>query len=287
MSTVLASSPRIQTSPLDIAAVALDVRDIDAMVEFYREAVGLELLSLTGDRALLGAGGVGFLELLHRPDLMPRDPAAAGLYHTAFLLPTRADLGRWLRHAAETGVRLDGAADHLVSEAVYLHDPEGNGIEIYSDRPATAWDWQGDQVVMANDRLDMIGLRALATERWAGVPAGTRIGHVHLQVGDVGAAERFYAGQLGFAPTRRWPSALFMSTGGYHHHLATNTWASAGAGPRDPARAGLASVTLAAADRDVLNGIAGRLPGADLQTGVRDPWGTLIKLHHHDTGRTP
>lgn len=284
MSTALTDRPVTTAAPLAIRAVALAVRDLDALATFYREVVGLDLLERDGDRALLGAGGVGFLELRHRPGSKPRDPAAAGLYHTAFLLPARADLGRWLRHAAEGGFTLDGAADHLVSEAVYLHDPEGNGIEIYVDRPRATWRWQADQVVMANERLDMIGLRALATERWAGAPPATRIGHVHLQVGGIAEAERFYVGQLGFAVTRRWPKALFMSTGGYHHHLATNTWESDGAGRRDPDRAGLEALTLVATDRAVLAGIADRLGGADLQAGVRDPWGTLIHLEFAKTG---
>ena len=240
-------------------------------------------MTIDGEHAALGAGGVGFVELQHRPDLRPRDPAAAGLFHTAFLLPSRPDLGRWLRHAAEDGTRLDGAADHLVSEAVYLHDPEGNGVEIYADRPRTEWRWQGNQVVMANDRLDMIGLRALASEAWHGAPAATSIGHVHLQVGAIAAAERFYADQLGFAVTRRGPSALFMSTGGYHHQLAANTWESAGAGLRDAACAGLAAVTLAA-DKTALADIASRIPEADLAAGLRDPWGTLIRFKPNQPG---
>lgn len=270
--------------PLAIAGVALAVRDLDSVSRFYRDVVGLELIELSAGAARLGAGGVPLLDLLHRPDLLPRDPAAAGLYHTAFLLPSRADLGRWLAHAAQIGVRLDGAADHLVSEAVYLHDPEGNGIEIYADRPRSAWRWTGNLVQMANDRLDMIGLRALATEPWTGAPAGTRIGHVHLQVGDTGAAERFYAGLLGFDVTRCWPEAVFLSTGRYHHHFAANTWHSAGAGPRDPARAGLDSVTLRAADPALLNGIRARAGRTDPDNGLRDPWGTRIRFSVQSEG---
>lgn len=275
---------RAEIAPLAVARVALAVRDLDGVARFYREALGLEPIAGGPAGAQLGRGGVSLLELRHRPDLLPRDPAAAGLYHTAFLLPSRADLGRWLAHAARLGLRLDGAADHLVSEAVYLHDPEGNGIEIYADRPRAEWRWEGGQVLMANDRLDMIGLRALATEPWAGAPSGTRIGHVHLQVGAIEPAERFYAGLLGFAVTRRWPKALFLSTGAYHHHLAANTWESAGAGPRDPARAGLAEVTLQAADEAVLDRIGARTGRADLTAGISDPWGTLIRFFVHPEG---
>lgn len=259
--------------PLRIGGVTLAVRDLETVAGFYREVVGLDVLARDGEMARLGAGGVAFLELHQDRALRPRDPGAAGLYHTAFLLPGRDDLGRWLRHAAELGFRLDGAADHLVSEAVYLHDPEGNGVEIYADRPREAWTWQGDMIVMANDRLDMVGLRALASERWTGAPERTRIGHVHLQVGDTAAAERFYGDGLGLAVTRRGPQVSFLSSGRYHHHVAANTWHSAGAGPRERDRAGLDGVTLLAAGQDVIDGVAARLddPGVD-------PWGTRVRF---------
>ena len=263
-------------APLEIGSVALAVRDIERVAAFYRSALGLAPVAQSGDTVALGAGGTAFLTLQHRPDMKPGDRASAGLFHVAYLLPNRVDLGRWLRHAGRSGLSLDGAADHLVSEAVYLHDPEGNGIEVYVDRPRVEWNWQGGQVMMANDRLHIIGLQALAQEDWAGAPHGTRIGHVHLQVGAIPAAEEFYAGILGFDVTRRWPQASFMSTGGYHHHIAANTWNSAGAGARDPDRAGLASVTLRAASPSIVAAIAGRA-GGEAQ-GLRDPWGTTIHV---------
>lgn len=264
------NQPTAADAPLSIAGVSLAVRDLELVAPFYRQALGLKLLHQSADSLQLGVGDVPLLELRHRPDLRPRDPAAAGLFHIAFLLPDRADLGRWLRHAAETGLPLDGAADHLVSEAVYLHDPEGNGVEIYADRPRSDWGWQGGQVVMANDRLDMIGLRALATTRWDGAPAGTSVGHVHLQVGDTQEAERFYAGLLGLDVTRRWPQASFLSSGGYHHQIAANSWHSAGAGPRDAGRAGLAGLVFRAAD-----------PATALRLGAAaaaDSWGTPLRF---------
>lgn len=253
------------TAALEIGGVALSVRELQPSVAFYESALGLDVLTAAGGEAVLGAGGRPLLTLRHRPEMLPVDSAAAGLFHVAYLLPSRADLGRWLNYAAAQGVAIDGAADHLVSEAVYLQDPEGNGIEIYSDRPRAEWQWQDGMVAMANDRLDFTGLRALGREDWAGAPAGTRIGHVHLQVGAIPAAEAFYSGMLGFTVTRRWPQAVFMSTGGYHHHIAVNTWRSGGAGTRDPNRAGLASVTLRANTESVRGSFS-------------DPWGTLIHI---------
>jgi catechol 2,3-dioxygenase len=255
---------------LRVGGVALAVRDLARVEAFYRDVLGLAVIARTDDGVSLGAGGIPFLDLVHRPDALPDDPASAGLFHTAFLLPTRADLGRWLAHAGSRGQRLDGAADHLVSEAVYLSDPEGNGVEVYADRPRAEWRWtegaEGRRVEMANRPLDAEGLLRLASTPWAGAPAGTRVGHVHLRVGDVAEAQRFYAGVLGLDVTRAWPEAVFLSTGGYHHHVAVNTWRSAGAGPRDGRRAGLAVVTMeVASDR--------ARPEA-----MHDPWGTEIRV---------
>ena len=249
---------------LDIASVTLAVRDLDHVARFYREAIGLVPQASSPDSLWLGVAGRKLLQLVDRPHLRPRDPASAGLFHTAFLLPTRADLGRWLIHAAGLGLTLAGAADHLVSEAVYLADPEGNGIEIYADRPRSAWRWEGTEIAMVNDRLDLPALMALDMTPWTGAPPGTTIGHVHLQVGDLATAAPFYTTTLGFSVTKRLPQALFLSTAGYHHHLAVNTWHSAGAGPRDTGRAGLAGVTL-------------RTDGPP-SAPVTDPWGTQFSF---------
>ena len=259
---------------LSVQGVALLVRDLVAVSRFYRRVIGLAVLEEAGDRVVLGAGGVALLELLHRPGALASDPAAAGLFHVAFLLPGRVDLGRWLVHARGLGQGLDGAADHLVSEAVYLRDPEGNGIEVYADRPAADWVWhetpEGRRIGMANARLDMAGLLAAAAApgvaAWDGAPAGTRVGHVHLQVGDAAAATGFYAGVLGLDVTAAGPAAVFLSSGGYHHHIAVNTWNSAGAGPREAGRAGLARVTLGQ-------------PGlAAVRPDAVDPWGTEFRF---------
>jgi len=259
---------------MHVQGVTLTVRDLDRVARFYREVVGLAVLETAPGRVVLGVGDAALVELLHRPGALEGDEREAGLFHTAFLLPERADLGRWLAHAAALGQRLDGAADHLVSEAVYLRDPEGNGIEVYADRPRAEWRWtetaEGPRVTMANVALDRAGLLALAGTRGSGAPAGTVVGHVHLQVGDTAAATRFYAGQLGLDVTLAWPEAVFLSSGGYHHHLAANTWRSAGAGVRDPRRAGLEAVRL------VREGAAPGVPQG--VTEMADPWGTLLRF---------
>jgi catechol 2,3-dioxygenase len=225
--------------PVRIGAVTLAVRDLARVEAFYREVIGLERIAADATSVLLGAGDTGFLRLLHRPEAAPDDPATAGLFHTAFLLPSRSDLGAWLAHAGRSHTPLDGAADHLVSEALYLTDPEGNGVEVYADRPRTSWRWTNGRVQMATLSLDFAGLLAAAAPAWSGAPPGTRIGHVHLRVGDVDEAVQFWTGQIGLELVAGLPGAAFLSSGGYHHHIAVNTWRSRGACPRDPRRAGL------------------------------------------------
>ena len=259
-------------APLEIGHVALTVRDLPAVGAFYQAALGLEPLSQDGGTLRLGAGDRTLLELRHDPAARPASPREAGLFHTAFLLPTRADLGRWLAHAAATGLRLQGASDHLVSEAVYLADPDGNGIEVYVDRPRADWPMTAGGLRMASDPMDYAGVLAAAEGRWAGIPAGSVVGHVHLQVGALEAAEAFYAGTLGMALTVRYPGAHFFGAGGYHHHFGANIWNSRGAAQRTLGTAGLAEVVLRA-DAEALAGIEARA-GLALQ----DPWGTAITV---------
>lgn len=240
--------------------VALTVRDLPGMTAFYRDAIGLTLLTSDGESARLGAGERILLDLRRDPAARPRDPRQAGLFHTAFLLPDRAALARWLRHAADSGARLTGASDHGVSEAIYLDDPEGNGIEIYRDRPAADWTRSGDRIEMFTHRLDLNGLLSAADAPWTGAPEGSSIGHVHLQVGDLDRAHAFMAGDLGLTRTFDAPGAAWYGWSGYHHHLAGNVWNSRGAGPRDAGMTGLA-------------GIAVNDPGRSGRT-ITDPWGT-------------
>ncbi|MDO5632763.1 MAG: VOC family protein [Paracoccus sp. (in: a-proteobacteria)] len=252
-------------APVSVSHVALTVRDLPRTGDFYRRVLGLNDLTSDGDSLTLGQGDTRLLELRRDPDARPQ-PRGAGLFHTAFLLPHRDDLGRWLRHAVALDLRLDGASDHLVSEAVYLRDPEGNGIEIYADRPRSSWKTDGVRVQMDTVALDVPGLMR-APGDWTAAPDGTVIGHVHLQVGDIPQAEAFYAGELGFDLTSQINGASFYATGGYHHHLATNIWNSRGAGPRGADTAGLAELVLSA-DADSIARLGRR--------EWHDPWGNRV-----------
>lgn len=274
-------------TPLHIAAVGLIVRDLDRLTTFYRDALGLSVLGGGDHDAILGAGGLPLLHLEHRPGAKPDDQREAGLYHTAFLMPTRPDLALWLRHAARKKVVLTGASDHAVSEAFYLDDPEGNGIEVYYDRPPQTWQWTGNDLKITTDPLDIDDIlrEAPASAGYPGAPDGLRIGHVHLRVGDVARAEAFYRDGIGLDVTRRRQGASFMSSGRYHHHIAANVWHSAGAGERDPDRAGLSWLALEAAGGDAFASIKQRLtkagtPLAQTPTGVEtaDPWGTRLRI---------
>ncbi len=281
------SPPPMQAlgTPWHVGKVTLAAHDGAALSTFYRETLGLERLARDAETETLGAGGVPLLAIRHAPEARQRSPREAGLFHTAFLLPARADLGRWLKHAAALGLRLEGASDHLVSEALYLSDPEGNGIEIYVDRPASAWTWHDGQVAMATERLDLNDLAAAGEGAFAGMPDGTCVGHVHLQVGDTAAAETFYRDALGLDLTTRYPGASFLSSGGYHHHIAANIWHSRGAGPRDLPSTGLAGFEWLARDTATLAATRARLAehgiaAAELDGAlvVADPWRNAITL---------
>ena len=244
--------------------VALTVRDLPGMTAFYRDILGLVPLGGDSGSAWLGAGNQTLLELRGDPAARPHDPRQAGLFHTAFLLPGRTDLARWLRHAADHGTRLSGASDHGVSEAIYLDDPEGNGIEIYWDRSPDQWARNGDRIEMFTRRLDLDDLLTLADTPWSGVPEGSTVGHVHMQVGDMDRAEGFFAGNLGLTRTFDGPGGAWYGWNGYHHHLAGNTWNSKAAGKRDTGMTGLAEVVI-------------RDPGRAGET-ITDPWGTALRF---------
>jgi catechol 2,3-dioxygenase len=275
MSTSLES----HKAPLHIGAVTLRARDMAALAAFYEERMGLDQISAAPERISLGSGGEAYLHIDNAPDATPEPRGAAGLFHTAFLLPDRASLGRWFMRGQSAGISFEGASDHAVSEAFYLTDPEGNGIEVYWDRPRTEWRKETDgSVHMTTARMDVQAVVAEGQAIGSGdgrFPAASRIGHVHLKVGDAAEAERFYTGILGLDVThRRRPDAVFMSSGGYHHHIAANTWMSRGAGRRVDGAAGLAGVTLDVADKALFAVLVERAGG----TEFADPWGNLLAL---------
>lgn len=272
--------PRADAS-LSMGRVALTVNDLDRVAAFYERAVGLHPIARDAGSLTLGAGEEVLLELRRDTAARRRTPREAGLFHTAFLLPSRADLGRWLKHAAADRVPLVGASDHAVSEALYLTDPEGNGIEIYADRPRRDWQWRNGQVDMPSETLDLPALAAAAgNAAWRGFPAGARVGHVHLQVGAIGPAEEFYSGLIGLDVTCRYPGGSFFAADGYHHHLATNVWNSRGAGPRSFPSTGLAAfeIRLPPARLDAIRSRAGLAAAPGARTELDDPWGTSLEL---------
>ncbi|MFD1731060.1 VOC family protein [Deinococcus malanensis] len=229
---------------LTLGPVDLSVSDLERSVAFYQQVLGMAVLEQQPGTATLGAGALPLLQLTGRPGARPAPAGSSGLYHFAVLLPTRADLGRWVRHVAKLGLRV-GQSDHLVSEAFYLSDPDGHGIEVYRDRPRSEWQWDLDQVRMASDPIDIPGLLSEpgAERPFDGLPDGTVMGHVHLRVGDLAATESFYRQVLGFDVVARWPGALFISVGGYHHHLGLNTWQSEGGRPPRKAAPGWRACT--------------------------------------------
>ena len=275
-------------TPMRVGMVTLRVRNLDMVANYYRDVIGLAVIEHSATSAQLGAGGVKLLALEAHPDAAIETRNSAGLYHTAFLMPTRKDLARWLVYAAMHRVPLSGFADHLVSESVYLDDPEGNGIEVYADRDPSQWQWSEGTVKMATDELNVPDLLSLTNTRvsdYAKAPDGLRIGHMHLRVGDLAQAEGFYHGTVGLDPTRRRNGAAFLSSGRYHHHLGMNVWQSEGAGRRDDTATGLAWFSLVTEKPDLLAAQEERLRkgGAQvtrLPNGVEavDPWGTRVRL---------
>ncbi len=276
----------LKSAPMRIGRVRLKVRDLAQVTDFYTNVLGLNRIAKSADGATLGAGATPLLELVSDPALAPRNPRDAGLFHTAFLLPARADLARWLAFASENRIQLHGASNHIVSEALYLADPEGNGIEIYADRPVSEWRAASGEIHMATEPLDAQDLLdAAGGARWNGFPSDGVIGHVHLQVGDTELAEGFYRDTLGFDVASRYPGASFFGSGGYHHQLAGNVWRSRGAGPRPERMAGLDSVEILVRDAAQLARIserAGRAGETDADDALtlRDPWGTALTLSH-------
>jgi catechol 2,3-dioxygenase len=272
-----------------IGTVTLAVADMSRAVDFYTRVLGLALLDQQGDRAVLGAGSVVLLYLHALSGAQRQPPRTTGLYHAAILLPTRPDLGRVLLNLTHTRYPVSGFADHLVSEAVYLDDPDGNGLELYRDRPREMWVWEdGKQVRMASEPLDFAGILAETGDPdapFVGMPAGTVIGHIHLRVGDIEQTETFYCGVIGFDVVARWHGALFISAGGYHHHLGLNTWQSQGASRPPENAVGLREFSVVLPDSAAQRAVVDRLDAAGIPHQpagtdfmVDDPWGNTLRL---------
>ena len=272
-------------------AVTLHAGDLAALAAYYRDAIGLATLAEGDGREVLGRGRTPVLVLRHTPGLPTPARNQAGLFHTAILFEDEPSLAAAVLSAARHPLsRYVGSADHLVSEAFYFTDPEGNGIELYVDRPREQWQVVGGQVQM--DSLFLDPQRYLQTHLTEAAAAGLRdatvspvsVGHVHLQVGDIPLAREFYADALGFAVTMQAPGALFVSAGGYHHHLAVNVWNSRGAGPR-ASTLGLGAVTITVPARDELDAAAARLRARGITVAddgrsvtADDPWRNRVTL---------
>ncbi len=274
-----------------LGPVHLQVSDLERSLHYYREVLGFRVLRRQGGTAALGPQDsddvlVELREGAGAPAVAAR--RRLGLYHVAYLLPSRADLGRFVRHLSEIDERA-GASDHYVSEAVYLQDPDGLGIEVYADRPRSSWEASGREVRMATVPLNVPELLEAAGEsRWGGLPAGTTVGHVHLHVGDLGSAAAFYHEALGLDKVVwSYPGALFLSAGGYHHHLGLNTWAGNRAEPARAEEPRLVEWTI-----EVPDAASAAAAGQSLEEAgypveraaegdgfvTRDPWGTQLRV---------
>lgn len=279
-----------------LGPVRLQVGDLERSLAFYVEVLGMHLLERQTSRARLGSRQASpdslVVELYERAGARPVRPRSrVGLFHFAILLPNRASLGRFLIQSREHGLQV-GAGDHAVSQSLYLSDPDGLGIEVYADRPRESWRRVGRELVMGTDPLDLQSLvEAASGEPWDKIPSGTVLGHVHLHVGDLATAARFYSEAVGFDRTVwSYPGALFLAAGGYHHHLGANVWAEKDAPPPAPDEAQLLDWTIELPDPESLAAVAkslehaGYIPQRDTDAGggeelrTKDPWGTHLRL---------
>jgi catechol 2,3-dioxygenase len=276
-------------SAVEVGTVTLKVANLARSLEFYTQLVGLQIFRQDGRNAVLGAGQRPIVLLEEVPGAAPAVPNATGLYHAAILFPDRRSLALKIAQLASINYRL-GSSDHLVSEAFYLDDPDRNGLELYRDRPRSEWPRINGQVQMA---IDPINFEDFFAEIKPDDPAlnnsvapdGTKLGHMHLRVGSIPDAERFYHGVLGFDIVTQMPGALFISAGGYHHHIGLNTWQSRGALPPAEPSAGLREFTISLPDQAELDRLTEQIRAANVAVQqddgfatIHDPWQNRIRL---------
>ena len=275
------------TRPAYVGQAHLVVHDLPRVSDFYQKIIGLSVLEKNPSGEELGVGGQPLLTLSTSSTAERAPRNAAGLFHTAFLMPSRDDLAHWLAHAAQNNVQLQGASDHLVSEAIYLADPEGNGIEVYRDRSPEEWTYQPDGTVeMATIGLNLQALYDSAPKAaFTGAAEGTAIGHIHLQVGNIPQADEFYQDVLGLKIMARYPGASFFGSGAYHHHVAANIWNSRGAVARRENMTGLSGYSLKFNEPAALETALAALDRLEISTErqsdgifLKDPWGIGLKL---------
>lgn len=283
--TARAQAPTLPDT-LRLGPVHLTVTDLDRSIPFYERAIGLREQSREQESAAMGAGGEDLLVLHEQPSARPAG-MHGGLYHYALLHPSRLELARAAHRLLVSGTPISGASDHGISEAIYLPDPDGNGIELAADRPRERWGDLSDPTTIGPRPLDLDGLLGMVTDEQTGSGAdpGLRVGHVHLHVGDVGEGLRFYRDIIGFEPMTVFPSAAFVSAGGYHHHLAFNTWRGEGVPPAPPEAVGLRRWTVLLEDQADVDVVHKRVHDAGLEHehdeqdgGVvaRDPWNNAL-----------
>ena len=280
------SPPSSLPSTLRLGPVRIAVTDLDRSIDFYERALGLRVHEREGSVATMGAGGEDLLVLISEPAAQPAG-RHAGLYHFALLHPSREELARAAQRLAVTRTPISGASDHGISEAIYLPDPDGNGIELAADRPPERWGDLSDPTTIGPAPLDLDGLlEAVVDEEPRGqADPGTKVGHVHLHVGDVDEGLRFYRDVIGFDVMTHFPSAAFVSAGGYHHHLAFNTWRGEGVPPAPPESVGLREWTIVLDSGAEVEEVRGRVDAAGLEHErlgdgfrVRDPWNNALRF---------
>ncbi len=269
-----------------ISSAVLSVQNLDRSIAFYQQVIGLAPILITDGAASMGVNNDPFIDLVEKPNAAPPPPRSTGLYHVAILFPSRKDLARAIRHIAVRQYPMEGYADHRVSEAFYLSDPDGHGLELYRDRSRAEWQMNGDQLDMGNDPIDLAEFFAqIESDRspYTSAPDGTRIGHMHLKVGDAAQAVDFYTRVIGFTTMQLWHGAGFVAAGGYHHHVGLNHWNSRGGSAAPETCTRLESWTIRVPSSADVDAAAVRLDAAGVRyerhdgcIHVRDPWGTEV-----------